>query len=129
MIGKEKIEGYLINLGLSYQEVTEDSWIINDADKGLENVIIISAEPLVIVRVKVMEVPAGNKEALYETLLKLNADDLIHGAYALEEGHIILLDTLEAGSLDLEELQASLDAIGMALSQHYQILSKYRKSA
>jgi hypothetical protein len=28
--------------------------------------------------------------------------------------------------MDYEEFQASLDAIGLALAQHYPILSKYR---
>ena len=124
---KEKIDGYLIKLGLSYRELAENTWIINDDEKGLENVVVIAEDPLVIIRVKVMDRPETNREEFYEMLLKLNAEDLIHGAYALEGTNVIVLDTLEGATMDVEEFQASLDAIGMALSQHYQVLSKYRK--
>jgi hypothetical protein len=123
---KEKVEGYLIKLDLSYQEIDENSWLIIDESKGLENVIIMLAEPLVLIHVKVMSIPTGKKEAFYEKLLRLNSEDLIHGAYALQDDSVIILDTLEDQTLDLEEFQASLDAIGLALSQHYPILSEYR---
>ena len=39
---------------------------------------------------------------------------------------IIIIDTLEGESMDLEEFQASIDAIGLAVAQHYKKLSAYR---
>jgi len=84
------------------------------------------SEPLVILRVKVMELPARGREALYEKLLRLNAEELVHGAYALEGDNVILIDTLEAASLDLEELRASCEAIGLALAEHYKVLGEFR---
>ena len=68
-----------------------------------------------------------NKEEFYEKLLTLNATDMIHGAYGIEGSSIVLVDTLEGDTMDIEELQASLDAIGLALTQHYKVLSGYRK--
>ena len=127
MITSEKIESYLTRLMLSFEKVDKNTWLINDEESGLENVVVLRAEPLVIVRVKVMELPAGKKCELYERLLRLNAQDLIHGAYALEDESVILVDTLEGDTMDIEELQASLDAIGLALVQHYRILSEFRK--
>ena len=121
-----KIEGYMINLGLTFEEINENSWIIADEESGLEQVAVIAADPLVVIRVNVMEVPGDRKEQFFEELLTLNASDLIHGAYALEEGKVILVDTLELETMDIEEFQASLDAIGLALAQHYPVLSKYR---
>jgi endonuclease/exonuclease/phosphatase (EEP) superfamily protein YafD len=73
-----------------------------------------------------MTVPDVNREQFFEQLLKLNQSDMIHGAYALEGEDIILLNTLVAETLDFEEFQATLDAIGLALAQHYQKLSSYR---
>ena len=121
-----KIESYMINLGISFNEIDEDSWIISDEEKGLEQVAVLTADTLLIIRVSVMDVPKGNREELFEKLLELNATDLIHGAYAIEEGKVILVDTLEMETLDMEEFQASLDAVGLALAQHYPVLSKYR---
>ena len=126
MSANTKIEGYMINLGLTFEQIDENSWIINDEDKGLEQVAVIAADTLVVVRVNVMDSPDKNREAFYKELLGLNAADLIHGAYALEDGKVILVDTLEFDTLDIEEFQATLDAIGLALAQHYPVLSQYR---
>ena len=126
MISNEKLESYLLDLSLTYEKQSDDIWIINGEDKGLENVVIMLEDPIVIIRIKVMDIPAGNKADFYEELLKLNASDLVHGAYAIEGDHVLLVDTLEGETMDIEELQASLDAIGLALAQHYEKLSKFR---
>ena len=59
----------------------------------------------------------GSKE-LYRTLLELNASDVVHGAYGLEDGELILSDTLELETLDFGELQASVESIQLAASGH-----------
>ena len=127
MISKDKLEGYMLKLSLNYEEISENTWLINDINKGLENVVVLVNDPVVVLRVKVMELPDSNKEALYGELLKLNAQDMVHGAYGLEENNVIIIDSLLAETLDIEEFQASVDAIGFALSQHYPMLAKYRK--
>lgn len=126
MISREKIEGYLIKLSLTFQEAGAGSWVVRDAEKGIDNLLVILADPLVILRINVMEAPAAGREKLFEELLRLNATDMVHGAYAVDGKNVVIVDTLEADTLDLEEFQASLDAIGLALAQHYRILSKYR---
>jgi len=128
MSAHSKVEGFLINLGFTFEQIDDDSWVINDEEKGLEQVAVITADPLVVIRVNVMSVPDERREEFYRKLLELNAADLIHGAYAIEDDGVLLVDTLEAETMDSEEFQASLDAIGLALAQHYPILSGYRKS-
>lgn len=128
MVNTAKLEGYMINLSLTFEEVAENTWVINDEEKGLEQVVLLLEEPLVIIRVKVMTIPESNRESFFEQLLRLNAQDMVHGAYALDEDDVLLNDTLEYDTMDQGELQASLDAIGLALAQHYPILSKYRKA-
>ena len=129
MTSTKKLESYLINLGLTFEELNENTWVINDSEKGLERVVVIVEESLVTIRVVVMPAPENNREEYFETLLKLNGTDLLHGAYALSDDGVILIDTLQYETMDLEEFQASLDAIGLALAQHYPILSKYRVKA
>ena len=126
MAEKSKVESYMINLSLTFNEIGKNTWLINDEEKGLEQVIVVVEEPLVIIRVKVMIIPQQNQVELFEELLRLNASDLVHGAYALENENVLLVDTLVHNSMDLEEFQASLDAIGLALAQHYPKLSKFR---
>ena len=126
MADSARIESYLLSLSLTYEEVGDQTWVINDDEKGLENVLVILANPVVIIRVKVMAIPDKEREQFFEQLLRLNQSDMIHGAYALEGDDVILLNTLVGETLDVEEFQATLDAIGLALAQHYQMLAKYR---
>ncbi len=126
MADSAKIENFLLSLSLTYEEVDDQTWVIDDDERGLENVVVILADPVVIIRVKVMAAPAARREQFFEQLLRLNQSDMIHGAYALEGDDVILLNTLVRETLDLEEFQATLDAIGLALAQHYPLLAKYR---
>jgi hypothetical protein len=84
-------------------------------------------DPLVIIQVQVMEAPKQNRLDLYTKLLELNACDMIHGAYGLEGDKVVIIDTIEYEALDFEEFRAILDAISLALTQHYPVLSVYRE--
>ena len=126
MNAREKIESYLARLSLSFQESAPDTWVVSDPPRGLQNLIIALTGNLVIMRMNVMEVPAQNREKLYGELLRLNASDLVHGAYGIDGRSVIIIDTLESEGMGLEEFEASLDAIALAVAQHYRILSPYR---
>ncbi|MDR0585276.1 MAG: YbjN domain-containing protein [Treponema sp.] len=121
-----KIEQYFIDMMLSYRQVGPNLWLLDDEERRLQGVAVMLAEPLVIVRAEVMDIPAHNTLELYTRLLELNAVDVVHGAYALESGKIILIDTLEYATMDYEEFRATLDAFSLALTEHYPVLSKYR---
>lgn len=122
---KTKIESYLINLSLTYEEAGDDIWVINDEDKGLANVVVFAEDPLVTIRTKVMIIPEQDRSVFFEELLRLNAD-MVYGAYAIDENDVVLVETFELSTLDYEEFQGALDAIGLALAQHYPRLSKFR---
>ena len=121
-----KIEQYLIDLKYSYQEVKPNLWLLDDAEHNLEGIMIMYTDPLVIIRVQVMNTPQKSKLEFFTKLLELNAGDMIHGAYGLEGEKVVIIKTLEYETLDYSEFQATLDAISLALTQHYPILSVYR---
>jgi hypothetical protein len=121
-----KIEGYLINLGLTFREIGDGAWMIEDPENGLSSVVVFAQDSLVTIRTKIMNVPTERHEEFFKRLLELNGE-MIHGAYALDGDNVILIDTLELDTMDLEEFQASLDATGLALAQHYTVLSEFRK--
>jgi len=121
-----KIEQYLIDLMLTYQQVGDNLWLLDDEDHSLQGVAVMQVDPLVVIRAEIMDVPKSNLLELYTTLLELNATDIIHGAYALENKKIVLANSLLYDTMDFEEFRASLDSFGLALTQHYPILSKYR---
>ncbi|MDR3167093.1 MAG: YbjN domain-containing protein [Treponema sp.] len=123
---ENKIEQYLINLMLTYREMENNIWYVDDEEHGLDGVAIIYTEPLVVFRTVVMAAPKENRLELFTKLLELNANDMIHGAYALEADQIVLIDTLEYDTMDYTEFRATLDAFSLALTQHYHVLSSYR---
>jgi len=123
---ESKIEQYLIDLMITYQQVGKNLWLLDDEERSLQGVAVMQAEPLVIVRAEVMDIPKGNLLELYTKLLELNASDVIHGAYAIDKNKVILLDTLQYETMDNEDFRATLDSFSMALTEHYPILSKFR---
>jgi hypothetical protein len=125
MPGLNKVEDYLISLGVSYEEPQPGTWVLNDAGKGLTNIAISYAGPVVIMSARAMRAPSKDREAFFAELLKLNYSGLLHGAYALDGDEVVLVDTLEYDTMDKGEFEASLDAIGFALSEHYPVLSRY----
>lgn len=126
MTGLSRVESFLISLEIQYEEVAPNAWLINDESRGLSQVVITAADPVVAIRAKIMEIPKERRLELFETLLRLNATDLLHGAYALDGNDVILTDTLVGETMDKAELEASLDAVGFALAQHYPVLGKFR---
>jgi hypothetical protein len=126
MAGLNKIEEYLIDLGVSYEEPQAGTWLVDDPTKGLVQIFVSFADPIVQVHAHVMNVPQKSRESFYEKLLKLNYDGLLHGAYALEGNEVVLVDTLEYANMDKSEFEASLDAIGFALSEHVPVLSRFK---
>ena len=123
-----KIEQYLIELKYSYREVKPNFWLLDDTEHNLEGIAIMYADPLVIIEVQVMDAPRQTREEFFIKLLELNAGDMIHGAYGLEGDKVVIIDTLEYQAMDFSQFRASLDAISLALTQHFPVLSIYREN-
>lgn len=125
MESKHKIEDYMLNMNLRFEEIDENIWMIEDDMAHIDNIIVNLSDPIVIFRVKVMALPTEKKQEFYKRLLELNANDLVHGAYAIEGDSVVLVDTLQSENLDMNEFQSTVESIGLALMQHYEILAEY----
>jgi hypothetical protein len=118
MVTREDLESFLIRMDAEYEEVDEGMYLVRPSTERLP-IVLNYSPPLLLLRMKVMDLPAENGNAeLYRTLLELNATDVVHGAYGLEDGELILSDTLELSTLDFEEVQASVESIQLAASGH-----------
>jgi hypothetical protein len=117
MVTREDLESFLIRMDLEWSEVDDGMFLVQSSSGG---VVVHLSDPVLLVRLKVMDLPNGESDlsALYRTLLELNATDIVHGAYGIEEGELILTDTLELQTLDFEELQASVESLQFAASEH-----------
>ena len=125
-MAKNKIEEYLIDLMYTFREVEHNFWLLEDPEHDLDGVTIIYSEPLVIIRVQVMEAPKEKRLEFFTKLLELNANDLVHGSYGLDGEKVVLINTLQYDHMNYSEFRGVLDAFSLALSQHYSILSSYR---
>jgi len=127
MRSRDDIESYLARAQVPYEEVGDNGmWLVRDRSLG-ENIAIKAAGSLLLLRVKVLDLrEIVDRAPLYEELLKLNASDLVHGAYGISEDAVVLTCTLQMENLDYNELQAVLDDFSLALANHYQKLTKFR---
>ncbi len=126
---REDIESYLIRSQLPHDEVEgRDMWLVHDAGSG-ETIVVSLAGPLVLFRVKVLELSqAREKEKLFERLLELNASEMVHGAYGISDGAVVLTCTLRLANLDYGELQGTIDDFSVALTKHYETLAAFRSA-
>jgi len=118
MVTREDLESYLIRMDQDFDEVDEGMFLVQPRNDG-PPVVVHHSPPLLVIRLKVMTLPEGKDLGeLFENLLVWNATDVIHGAYGIEGGDLVLTDTLELETLDFPELQASLESMQMAAASH-----------
>ncbi|HEX7121175.1 MAG TPA: YbjN domain-containing protein [Gemmatimonadaceae bacterium] len=132
MVTREDIESFLDRLaseGATYREIEPGLWAVRPGGALDVDVIVHYTPPVVILRVKVMDVPADNGRfaTLNKRLLELNATDLVHGSYGLSGGSIVLTEALELEHLDFEEFLASYESMTLALATHLRELAAFRE--
>jgi hypothetical protein len=119
------VEAYLESLGRSFEAVNgkEGTFLLRSRDKRAPIALRVDP-PLVIARLAVGEIPAGDSTGLLKALLEMNATSLVHTSFGLEGSQIVLSAALELANLDLNELEAVLDEIDMTLAQELPKLHK-----
>ena len=61
------------------QKLDNATWTINDEFEGIDNLVIYYEDPIIIFRIKLMEILL-KKEAFFENF-KTNSESMVHGAY------------------------------------------------
>jgi hypothetical protein len=125
MISKEDLESYLLRMGVEHEEVDENMWLIKPHETT--QVVVNFTPPVVLLRLKVMELPRAQNGMLapfYRRLLELNASDIVHGSYGIEENDVVLSDALELEDLDYSELRSSYESMVLAASSHVSELAE-----
>ncbi len=133
MVTHDDIQTFLDRLeasGASYSEVSEGLWNVRpggDLDIG---VIVHHSPPVVVLRVKVMDLPKDEKKqgAFFRRLLELNASDLLHGSYGIQDTTVVLTAALELSHLDFEEFLASYESITLSLASHIRELATFKEA-
>jgi hypothetical protein len=130
MITREDLLSFFDRLyggSLTVVELEPNIWLVRTPEDA--EVVVHYAPPVVILRVRVMELPASEprRGELFRQLLEYNARDLVHGSYGLEGDHVVLTDALELENLDFSEFEASFDSLTLSLASHLGSLAAFRE--
>ena len=102
---------------------------VPDSEDLVENLVVSLNDPVVVFHVKLSDIPTEcDRLSLYEELLRLNASEMLHGAYGITGNAIVATDTLQAENLDFNEFQASVDALNLAITSHYKRILGFLKT-
>ena len=126
----QKVKNYILDLNyLITLENEEDGLIVIEKEtEGIKNLVLGVTDPLLIVEQFILEI--GNSSFdIYKSLLQKNRD-IIHGAFVLDDSgkKIIFRNTHELENLNLNEIEATLNSLGLLLSEYSEELIKFSKN-
>ena len=126
----QKVKDYLQRLGYSItsEDESEELVMIDDEENGIKNLIVDCEDPILILEQIIMDVPSKTDE-FFKRLLQMNRT-LVHGAFVLDEecSKILFRDTLQLANLDVNEIEGSIRALGLALAENADELLKFSKA-
>ena len=125
----DKVKTFLLDMGhaIAQEDEEQELFIVNDEESGINNLIIDCEDPLLVLEQVIMPVP-GNPGDLFRRLLQMNRL-LVHGAFVLNDDAqtILFRDTLRIENLDSNELEGSIEALGLALAENAEELLSFNK--
>jgi hypothetical protein len=127
----EDIEAYLTRSKYPHQEIEDGTWVVSDVSGAREQIVLRVKGDLALFRVNVLDletVEPSKRVDLYQRCMELNASDMVHGAYGVAAGRLVLTASLRMENLDYNELVGTLDDFGVALSKHVPGFGAYRKN-
>lgn len=127
---RDDIEAYLQRANHPHREVAEGTWIVGDASGSRENIVIRIEDGLCLFRMKIIDLasiePTRERE-FYLALLELNAADMVHGAYGVADGMVLLVASLPLENLDFNEFVGAVEDFHLAMANHHGRLAAFHK--
>ena len=124
------MKNYLIelNYNITHENEEEGVLMIQDHEKGINNLILGIASPILIMEQYIFKISNPNKE-IFQQLLQKNRD-IVHGAFVLDESgeKVIFRDTLQIENIDLNELEGSINSLSLLLSEYSENIIQFSKS-
>jgi Zn-dependent protease with chaperone function len=127
----EELEGHLTRLNRAFERAGDDDVYLVSMGPGQPPCALNISPPVLVAQVQVAPAPPGDDAdaaRFMRRLLELNASGLLHAAFAIEGGLIVLTAALELQNLDMNELEAVLADLDMALTEHVPGLVSLSKS-
>ncbi|EMR02065.1 YbjN domain-containing protein [Cesiribacter andamanensis] len=125
----DKVKNYLLEMGCEIRMANEAEglFVVNHQERGLHNLVIGCAEPLLILEQFIFEIREESPE-VYRSLLQKNRD-MIAGAFVLDESgrKVLYRNTLQLENLDLNEVEGTFNALSLLLSEYSEELIRFAR--
>lgn len=126
----EIVRNYITDLGHSIvlENKSDNILVVENESVGLKNFVLGCADPILIMEQHILDINNSDPN-IFKKLLQKNRD-IIHGAFVLDETgkKLIFRDTLQIGSLDINELEGSINSLTLLLSEFSDELIQYSKN-
>jgi hypothetical protein len=126
----EKVKEYLRQLeyDIVHEDVEEQLVVVDNPNHGIQNLLIDCEDLILVVEMLLFNIAEDNMN-MYKRLLQLNRE-VVHGAFTIDEAgkKLIFRDTLQLENLDLNELEGTLNAISLMLSEYGNELLDFAKT-
>ncbi|UZO81233.1 YbjN domain-containing protein [Aquimarina sp. ERC-38] len=123
------VKDYLLQLHCTIHHENKKDGIImlSKENEGIKNLILGIASPILIIEQFIFNIKNKN-ELVYRSLLQKNRD-IVHGAFVLDHTgeKVIFRDTLQLENLDLNELEGTLNSLGLLLSEYSEQIINFSK--
>ena len=117
----DQVKDYVLELGLVIdQEIPEEEIVIvNDQDRGIQNLVIDCEDDVLVLEQLIMESRHNTAAEVYKRILQMNRG-LVYGAFVLNEdgSSLIYRNTLALENLDLNELESTINALSLGLAEN-----------
>ena len=126
----DQVKDYVLELGLVIdQEIPEEEIVIvNDQDRGIQNLVIDCEDDVLVLEQLIMESRPNTSAEVYKRILQMNRG-LVYGAFVLNEdgSSLIYRNTLALENLDLNELESTINALSLGLAENGAELLNFAK--
>lgn len=123
----ESVKQYLQDMEVTIvsEDPENEMVIVEDEENGIKNLIIDCESPILVIEQAIMKIKPDKPET-YKRLLQINRS-IVHGAFVLDDsGEIVIFrDTLQLENLDRNELEGSIHALSLALSEYWSELLSF----
>ena len=118
-----RIRELALDLGLAIEQeiADEEILIVNDPDRGICQLVIDCEETILVIEQLIFEVDSTKNYDIYRRLLEINRE-LVFGAFVIDEtgNRVLYRNTLALENLDANELESTINALGLGLAEYGQ---------
>jgi hypothetical protein len=114
------LEAFLNRLDRAFEKRDEQTYLVN-LGPGQPPAVVRLEPPVLLAQVDITEAPKNNpalEAKLYRRLLELNATDLVYVAFGIDRERIVIDAALELSTMDINELEAVLANLDLAVAEH-----------